>query len=97
MNINALMQQAQKMQKDMQKAQDEVSKMTFTSKKDLVDVEVTGDKKISKITIDKDITTDDIEVLEDMITIAINEALEQASNEMENRLSKFGKGLPGLF
>ena len=71
MNINQLMQQAQKMQKDVKKAQEEVEKMTFTSKKDLVEVEGTGDKKITKITISKDIEKDDIELLEDMILIAV--------------------------
>lgn len=97
MNINMLMQKAQSMQKDMQKAQDEVSKMTFTSKQQLVEVEVTGDKKITKIKIDENISMEDIDMLEDMIMIAINDALDKASNEMEQRLSKFGQGIPGLF
>lgn len=97
MNINALMQKAQSMQKDMQKAEEEVSKMTFTAKQPLVEVEVTGAKKIVSIKIDGNISKDDIEILEDMIIIAINEALEKASKEMEKRLSKYGQGLPGLF
>ena len=98
MNMNAILQQAQKMQKDMQKAQDEVSKMTFVGKQELVEVEVTGDKKITKINIlNKDLTQEDIEILEDMILIATNDALKQAENEMEKRLGKFSKGMPGLF
>lgn len=97
MNINMLMQKAQSLQKDMKKAQDEVSKMIFTAKQPLVEVEVTGSKKIVSIKIDKNISPDDIEILGDMITIAINEALEKASKEMENRLSKYGQGLPDLF
>ena len=67
MNINQLMQQAQKMQKDINKAQEEVGKMIFTSKKDLVEVEINGNKEITKITLDKNIEKDDIEALEDMI------------------------------
>lgn len=97
MNINMLMQKAQSLQKDMKKAEEEVSKMIFTAKQPLVEVEVTGAKQVKSIKIDKNISADDIEILEDMITIAINEALEKASKEMENRLSKYGQGLPGLF
>lgn len=97
MNINALMQKAQSMQKDMQKAEEEVSKMIFTAKQPLVEVEVTGAKKVVSVKIDKNISSDDIEILEDMITLAINEALDKASKKMEKRLSKYGQGLPGLF
>lgn len=97
MNINMLMQKAQSLQKDMKKAEEEVSKMTFNAKQPLVEVEVTGAKKVKSIKIDENISKDDIEILEDMIILAINEALDKASTEMENRLSKYGQGLPGLF
>ena len=66
MNINMLMQQAKKMQNDMEKAKEEVSKKTFTAKQPLVEVEVNGDTEITKISISKDIEKEDIEVLEDM-------------------------------
>ena len=69
MNINMLMQQAKKMQNDMEKAKEEVSKKTFTAKQPLVEVEVNGDTEITKISISKDIEKEDIEVLEDMILI----------------------------
>jgi len=65
MNINMLMQQAKKMQNDMEKAKEEVSKKTFTAKQPLVEVEVNGDTEITKINISKDIEKEDIEVLED--------------------------------
>ena len=97
MNINQLMQQAQKMQKDVKKAQEEVEKMTFTSKKDLVEVEGTRDKKITKITISKDIERDDIELLEDMILIAVNDVIKQAEDEMEKKLGRYSNMMPGLF
>lgn len=96
MNMNMIMQQAQKMQNDIKKAQEEVEKQIFTSKQPLVEVEVSGKKKITKITIDKNITTDDIEMLEDMILLATNDALSKATTELENRLGKVGKGLSGL-
>ena len=97
MNINQLMQQAQKMQKDMLKSQEEVGKMTFTSKKDLVEVEVNGNKEVTKIILDKNIEKDDIEALEDMLMLAINEALKKADDEMEKKLGRYSKAMPGLF
>ena len=92
MNINMLMQQAKKMQNDMEKAKEEVSKKTFTAKQPLVEVEVNGDTEITKISISKD-----IEVLEDMILIATNEAISAAKKEMEEKLGKIGQGLPNIF
>jgi DNA-binding YbaB/EbfC family protein len=97
MNMNQILKQAQAMQKDMMKAQEEVAKMTFTASKDLVTVEVNGNRKVTKVTLSEDIDTDDIEMLEDMIMIATNDALAQAEAEMEKRLGKYSKGMPGLF
>ena len=97
MNINQLIQQAQKMQKDINKAQEEVGKMLFTSKKDLVEVEINGNKEITKVTLDKNIEKDDIEALEDMILIAVNDAIKQAEAEMEKKLGRYSKAMPGLF
>ena len=97
MNMNQILKQAQQMQKDMMKAQEEVGKMTFTATKDLVTVEVNGNRKVTKVTLSEDIDTDDIEMLEDMILLATNDALSQAETEMEKKLGKFSKGMPGLF
>ncbi len=97
MNMNQILKQAQAMQKDMMKAQEEVGKMTFTSTKELVTVEVNGNKEVLKVTLSEDIDTDDIEMLEDMIMIATNDALSQAEAEMEKKLGKYSKGMPGLF
>jgi hypothetical protein len=97
MNLNALMKQAQSMQKDMMKPQEEVGKMVFSAKQPLVEVEVNGNTEIVSIKINKDISLDDMEMLEDMILLATNEAIKKAKNEMEQRLSKYGQGIPGLF
>ena len=97
MNMNQILKQAQAMQKDMMKAQDEVGKMTFTASKDLVTVEVNGNRQVTKVSLSKNIDTDDIEMLEDMILIATNDALKQAETEMEKKLGKYSKGMPGLF
>ncbi|MBP3634862.1 MAG: YbaB/EbfC family nucleoid-associated protein [Bacilli bacterium] len=97
MNMNMIMQQAKKMQKNMEKAKDEVSKMTFTASQPLVEVTINGDKKVTNIKLNKDITSDDIEVLEDMILIATNEALDKASKAMKDKMGNVGSGLEGLF
>ena len=97
MNINMLMQQAKKMQNDMEKAKEEVSKKTFTAKQPLVEVEVNGDTEITKINISKDIEKEDIEVLEDMILIAVNDGLKKISKMKEEKMGKYTGGLGGLF
>lgn len=97
MNMNMLMKQAQKMQKDMENAKEEVSKKTFSAKQPLVEVEVNGDTQMTKIKISENIQKDDIEMLEDMIMIATNEAINAAKKEMEEKLGKIGQGLPNLF
>ncbi len=97
MNINQLMQQAQKMQKDMEKSQKEVAAMTFTAKQELVEVEMDGNKTVKKVTVSKDIEKDDIEALEDMILIAVNDCINQADKAMEGKLGKYKSMMPGLF
>ncbi len=97
MNMNQILNQAKNMQKKMEKTQEEVGKMIFTSKKDLVEVQVNGNKEIVNINIDKTIEKDDIEMLEDMLLIALNDALNQAAAEMKKKLGKFSPNIPGLF
>ena len=97
MNMNQILKQAQAMQKDMMKAQEEVGKMTFTATKDLVTVEVNGNRQVTKVILADDIDTEDLEMLEDMILLATNDALAQAEAEMEKKLGKYSKGMPGLF
>lgn len=96
MNIQAMMQQAQKLQKDMMKAKQEIDEKIFTSKQSLVEVEMKGNKEITKIKIDAEsLDKEDIEMLEDMITLAINENIKTINKETESKLGKFG-GLSGM-
>lgn len=97
MNMNMIMQQAKKMQKDMENAKEEVSKMLFTSKQSLVEVTVNGDKVITNIKINEDISIDDIEILQDMIMLTVNDAISQANKAMEDKLGSFASGIPGIF
>ena len=98
MNMQALMKQAQKMQKDVMNAKEEINKKTFTEEYSNVKVEVNGNKEVLKIEIDKgmELEKDDIEMLEDMIVIVINNAFKKVDNETEKVMGKFGPGLSGL-
>ena len=98
MNIQAIMKQAQKMQKDMLKEKEAIDKMLFTEKHSIVEVTVNGSKEIQKINIDKeiDLEKDDLETLEDAIMIAINNAFKKVDEQTEKTMGKYGQGLSGL-
>ena len=99
MNMNNLMAQAQKMQKDIQKKQEEINSMTFIGESEWVEVTLTGNKSIVKVYIKDKKTMDeeDLECLEDMIKIAINDAYKKIDNEIEKKLGMYGKLAGGLF
>ena len=97
MNMQNLMAQAQKIQKDMKKKQEEIYNMEFEGKSEWVDILLTGDKKIKafKIKNKENITGDDIEMLEDMVKIAFNEALDKIDKEYEKKMAMYSS-LGGL-
>ena len=97
MNLQAMMKQAQKMQKDMMNSKNEIDNMTFEGKSSLVTVEMKGTKEITKVTISKDVEPDEIEMLEDMILVAVNDASKQVDKMTEEKMGKYTKGMPGLF
>ena len=99
MNMNNLMAQAQKMQKDIQKKQDEINSMTFIGESEWVDVILKGDKSIEKINIKNKNTMDeeDLECLEDMIKFALNNAYKKIDSEIEKKLGMYSKLAGGLF
>ncbi len=98
MNMQNLMAQAQKIQKDIQKKQDEINSIVFTTKNEFVEVEMYGSKKIKKIKILKDTLNDadDIETLEDMLQLAFNESVTKIEQEKEKKLGAYANGLNGL-
>lgn len=98
MNIQAMMKQAQKMQKDMMSAKEEIDSKTFIGTNSFVTVNVKGSKVIESVKIDKDtLDKDEIEMLEDMITVAINNAMKEIDKETESKMGKYTQGMPGLF
>ena len=98
MNIQAMMKQAQALQKDMMKIKDEVDKTEFTGESSLVKVTVKGTKEVVKVEINaKDgLDADDIEMLQDMIMVAINQANDKVDETLDSKMGKFGN-IPGLF
>ncbi len=97
MNMQALMAQAQKMQKEIAKKKEEIDQKLFPGKSEWVEVTFNGQRKITKISIIKrDLGNDDIDMLEDMLTIAINDSLTKIDKEIENQLGSYGSGLSGL-
>ena len=98
MNMQAMLKQAQNMQKDMLKIKYEIDNTEFTGESSLVKVTVLGNKKVVsvKINSDESLEKDDIEMLEDMIVVAINEANKKIDEVTEKKMAKFGN-IPGLF
>ena len=101
MNMNALMKQAQKMQKQMEEAQAALAEQVVetTSGGGAVKVTATGKKEIKEIKINPDVVDpDDVEMLEDLILSAVNEALRQVDEIANGAMSKIAGGnLGGMF
>ncbi|MFR2570454.1 MAG: YbaB/EbfC family nucleoid-associated protein [Clostridia bacterium] len=97
MNINSLMKEAKKMQADMEKSQAELASKDFeaTAGGGAIYVKVSGQKAIKEIKIQKDVVDpEDIEMLEDLILTAVNEALRKVDSAQAEQLGKFN--IPGL-
>lgn len=98
MNIQAMMKQAQKLQKDMMNAKKEIDETVFENTKSFVTVKAKGNKKIEsiKINIEK-IEKDELEMVEDLILVTINELMDKIDDETERKMGKYTQGMPGLF
>jgi len=98
MNMQKLMQEAQKMQTKLLKEQEELEKTTYEGSSSLVNVVVNGKKNVVsvKINLEEGIEKDDVEMLEDMLLVALNDALKKADDDKEKRMGKYSQGLTGL-
>ena len=98
MNMQAMLKQAQNLQKKMMAEQKEIEDKTFTGKSSFVTVVAKGNKQITEVHIDQEeLDKEDIEMLEDMIMVAVNDCLNQIDNETKEKLGKYTQGMPGLF
>lgn len=97
-NMQNILKQAQKMQKEMQEKQEAVAakEIETSAGGGAVVVKATGDKKIKEIIIKQEVVDpNDVEMLQDLILTAVNEALNQADAMMQSELGQFN--VPGLF
>ena len=100
-SISDLMQQAQKMQADMQKAQEELSnaEVQGESGAGLVSVVMTGRHDVKRVTIDDSVFSEDKEVLEDLLAAAVNDAVRKVEAHNREAMSGLTAGLnlpPGM-
>ncbi|MBE3090624.1 MAG: YbaB/EbfC family nucleoid-associated protein [Actinobacteria bacterium] len=100
-NYGEMMKQAKMMQKQMEKVQDELKDMQFEASAGggAVKVTVNGEQDVLEVKINKDVADpEDIEMLEDMVLVAVNDAIKQSKDEAKNKLAGVTGGLniPGL-
>ena len=100
-NLSDLMQQAQKMQAEMQKAQEELASAEVRGEAGagLVSVIMTGRHDVKRVSIDDSVLTESKEVLEDLLAAAVNDAVRKVENRNKEAMSGLASGLnlPGGF
>ncbi len=98
MNIQAMMKQAQALQKDMLKAKKEIDEKEFVGESSLVKITLLGTKEVKSVKINSssELDKEDIEMLADMIMVAFNDATKKIDAETEKKMGKFAN-IPGLF
>ena len=96
MDMKQMMRQAQKMQKELNKAQEEIATMSFeaTAGGGMVKAVASGDMNITSLTIDPDaVDPEDVEMLQDMVIAAVNEAIRAAMDDMSASMGKITGGM----
>jgi DNA-binding YbaB/EbfC family protein len=101
-NLGGLMKQAQAMQRKMQELQAELGERTITAQAGggMVEAVVNGRQELVSLNIDPEVATpDDVDMLQDLVLAAVNEALNRSREMMAQEMSKLTGGLqiPGLF
>ena len=98
MNMQNLMAQAQRMQREITAKKEELEKMEFVGKSEWVEITFSGARIIKNVKIikDGDISNEDKEILEDMIQIATKDAFIQINSAMNDKLGQYAGALDGL-
>ena len=99
MNMNNMMKQVQKMQKQMEEQQKalEESEFSATAGGGAVEVTMTGKKVLTKVTLDPDaVDPDDVEMLEDLIMVAVNDAMKKVDEANSSSMAKMTGGMGGF-
>ncbi len=97
MNMQSLMAQAQKMQKDIMNKKEEINKQIFIGNSQGIEVTVNGKKELLSIKINEDMKNEDLEMLQDMIVVAVNDALKKVDSAIEKSMGQYGSAFNGLF
>ena len=84
MNIQAMMQQARKLQKDLEKTTQEIDNTVYNYENANIAVEATGNNKITKIEIKNEDVLEDAEMLSDIVLVAVNNVLDQIKKDKES-------------
>ena len=94
--LGNLMKQAQKMQEDLQKAQEQIAGMEVTGQSGggMVSVVMTGRHDVKRVSIDASLLQDDKEMLEDLIAAAVNDAVRKIESESKEKMASMTRGLP---
>ncbi|GEK36543.1 YbaB/EbfC family nucleoid-associated protein [Enterococcus thailandicus] len=98
-NMQGMMKQVQKMQKEMVQAQDALNEKEFTgaATNDLVKVAFTGNRRMKDVEIKPEVLDpEDPEMLQDLLVMAVNDALTKIDTETEKTMGKYTKGMPGF-
>ena len=97
MNSQAMMAQAKKLQKEIEKTSEEIDSTVFNYENDNILIECYGSNKVKSIKIKNDEILEDKEMLEDILLVGINNIIDQISQKKEQKLGKYTSGLGGLF
>lgn len=99
MNMQAMMKQAQQLQKKMLEEKNAIDNQVFEGNSSMVKVYMKGDYKLNEVKFDlsDDFSVEDYEMLQDMVMIAVNDAISKIKKETENKMGKYTQGIPGLF
>lgn len=93
--LGQLMQQAQQMQENLKRAQEEIAKLEVTGSAGggMVEVTMTGRHEVRRVRIDRKMMADDPEMAEDMVAAAVNDAVNKVAEASQQKLGSVGSGM----
>ena len=97
MNIQAMMAQARKIQGEIERSTKEIESTIYKYENDNILIETSGKNEVKRIEIKNDDILADKELLADILTVGINNTLEQVKKDKNSKLGKYTHGLGGLF
>lgn len=96
MYMNALLQQAKKMQKEVMESQKKLETTDYKGESQWVTIVINGAYELKEIKFKDDVELDDKEMLEDMLLIAFNDAINKIKKDTEAKLGKYSNMMPGF-